>query len=279
MLEKIIKLSKKPSLYEKSESKFWDDSHISKEMLKAHLNKEVESATRKLEFVKKSVNWISEVLPKEKYKEILDLGCGPGIYCELLKERGYKVTGVDLSRNSINYAIKSAKEKRLDINYIVADYLEWKFPKEKNLITMIYCDFGVLSTKERKTILNKIYNSLDEEGVFLFDVFTPIKNKNKSEFKNWSVENKGFWSDKPYLLLESFYKYEKENTFLNQYIVSTSKKTDYYNIWEHTFEIEELIEELEKAGFSNIEIYKNVAGEKYFKDSKTMCLLARKNKC
>ena len=82
-------------------------------MLKAHLNENQESATRKLDFVKKSVAWINTVLPNHHYNNLLDLGCGPGIYAELFYQYGYQVTGIDLSKRSISYAQASAKQKDL----------------------------------------------------------------------------------------------------------------------------------------------------------------------
>ena len=49
-------VGKRPKPYEVTGLKFWDDPHISKGMFAAHLNTELESATRKLNFIKKSVN-------------------------------------------------------------------------------------------------------------------------------------------------------------------------------------------------------------------------------
>ena len=53
---------------------------------------------------------------------LLDLGCGPGIYAELFYQYGYQVTGIDLSKRSISYAQASAKQKGFDIIYLRSDY-------------------------------------------------------------------------------------------------------------------------------------------------------------
>lgn len=66
----------------------WEDEYISKNMLKAHLDENYDSATRKLEFVRRSVDWISETLPPSDYPALLDLGCGPGIYGEFFSKKG-----------------------------------------------------------------------------------------------------------------------------------------------------------------------------------------------
>lgn len=112
MNKQLLKFMQRPQLYEPSSNKFWNDEHISKGMLEAHLNKDWEAATRKHDFVINSVEWISSIAPPSLKNKLLDLGCGPGIYAELFKRKGYDVTGVDFSERSINYAIESAKKRK-----------------------------------------------------------------------------------------------------------------------------------------------------------------------
>ncbi|EOS51741.1 hypothetical protein C809_01201 [Lachnospiraceae bacterium MD335] len=104
MLTELTPLFKKPPLYAKTEIPFWDDEHISLQMLNAHLNPNYDGASRKLEFIEKSVDWISKILPSENYPSVLDIGCGPGLYTERYAKKGYRVVGVDFSHRSINYA-------------------------------------------------------------------------------------------------------------------------------------------------------------------------------
>lgn len=276
MLHMMKQLAQKPTLYQKSEAKFWNDPYISQRMLEAHLNPDLESATRKLDFVRQSVDWISNVLPSAQYERLLDLGCGPGIYTELLDQKGYRVTGLDLSKNSIEYAKKTAHKKGLDIQYLNSDYIESPIPGEYELITMIYCDFGVLSSQERKKLLSKVHDMLSPSGCFLFDVYTPLAYDNREEFKEWSFEDRGFWSPDPYLLLHSLYRYDESNTFLNQYIVAKEGTTTWYHVWEHTFTVEELEKDLHEAGFKNVRFYGNVAGAKFEPNSKTLCVIAER---
>lgn len=276
MLERIQGLAKKPAIDEKSDAKFWDDPYISSNMLEAHLNPEVEAATRKLEFVEKSVNWMGKILPPGLFGRLLDLGCGPGIYAELLDGKGYKVTGMDISEKSIEYAKKEAKKKGLDIEYCIGDYIQEPIQGEYDLATMIYCDYGVLDGRERALLLSKVYEVLAPGGCFLLDVFTPFAYENREETKTWSFEEKGFWSREPYLLLQALYRYDQENTFLNQYIVSTQRKICCYNIWEHTFLQQELAGELKRVGFKEMEFFGDVAGAPYEKESKTLCVVAKK---
>lgn len=273
-LLKII--SKRPGLYQQSKKNIWDDMYISKNILKAHLDQNLDSATRKIDFVKKSVDWISTVLPPANYPLLLDLGCGPGIYTERFYHKGYDVSGIDLSSRSITYAKRSACNNRLQIKYFQGDYTKINFCSHYNLITMIYCDFGVLPDTDRRELLIKIYDSLLPEGVFLFDVFTPLKYTGIEEVRDWEVVEEGFWSKEQSLSLHSFYRYDKDNTFLNQYIIATKSDISLYNIWEHTFTMEELKKDLKEAGFRKINAYGDAAGKQYGANSETLCILAQK---
>jgi len=124
MHEKILDfLQKKPLLYTKSTAPFWDDNHISKGMLAAHLNPNIEGASRKHDFIKKSVDWIAEICNTQDGNKLLDLGCGPGIYADKLYNIGFAVTGIDYSRRSIDYATKQAKMNHADIKYIYQKHL------------------------------------------------------------------------------------------------------------------------------------------------------------
>lgn len=206
---------------------------------------------------------------------MLDLGCGPGIYAEHFHHHGYFVTGVDISERSIEYAKDNANVKELNITYLHQDYLDLKCNKKFDVITLIYCDFGVLSDNNRKSLLSNIYNALNPNGTLIFDVFTSKQHENKQERTDWSYSNGGFWNKDPHVCLNSFHRYDESNTILNQTIVITDKSIESYNIWEHTFTPNQLKGELTEAGFTNIDIYGDIAGADYSNDSNIICAVAK----
>lgn len=181
MIVKTIAAMLNPAPYAPGTSSLWDDPHISKNMLKAHLSADVDGATRKHDFVARSVEWIATLAPPAKYPRLLDLGCGPGIYGNLLAKRGYSVTGIDLSERSISYAVEAARQSALDVTYICQNYLELNEMNDFDVITLIYCDFGVLSDADRRQLLMKIYQGLKPGGVLIFDVFTAKKYEGREE--------------------------------------------------------------------------------------------------
>ncbi|HGS9412614.1 class I SAM-dependent methyltransferase, partial [Clostridioides difficile] len=178
MLNKLCMYLERPELYKQSEINFWDDEYISKQLLKAHLDTNFEGASRNFNFIEDSVNWIVTVANPANYPKLLDLGCGPGLYAEKFAQKGYKVTGIDFSKRSINYAQNRNKETNLNINYLFQSYLNMNYNEEFDLATLIYCDYGALSTENRRLLMEKIYDSLKPGGKLILDVFTINKYNN-----------------------------------------------------------------------------------------------------
>jgi 2-polyprenyl-3-methyl-5-hydroxy-6-metoxy-1,4-benzoquinol methylase len=59
-----------------------------------------------------------------KESSMLDIGCGPGLYTMRLSELGYRVSGLDFSERSIEYAKShDSKPKYVLMNYVEMDYL------------------------------------------------------------------------------------------------------------------------------------------------------------
>ncbi len=277
MLKELFKYLKKPKLYAQNTCKFWDDEHISKGLLEAHLDPQLEASSRRHDFIDKSVEWITEIAPSSNYKKLLDLGCGPGLYAERLFKKGYKITGIDFSKRSINYAMDKACERNQDINYIYKNYLEINYNNEFELVTLIYCDFVVLSDEHREILLKKIYDSMKVGGRLIFDVFTLKEFENKKENNTWYLsEGSGFWKSERYICFESHFIYERDVRLDQFTIIDKDGKVDIIRNWFKVYTKDTIIKEIKKAGFDKIEIYSDVTGKPYFEESKTMCIVVEK---
>lgn len=276
MFKNLSLLLEKPALYTKTTVPFWDDEYISKKMLGAHLNPDFEGASRTFEFIEQSVKWINDLVPSSEYKEMLDMGCGPGIYAEQFAQAGYHVTGIDFSKRSINYATESAKKQDLDISYIYQNYLEMELDRQFDFVTMIYCDYGALSTEDRRTVMERMYHHLRDKGKVLLDVFSRAKYNNFEENQSWEIcEKNGFWSEEKYISLHGCYKYPDDVT-LEQTAVVTEKDKNVYYIWNTYFDKERICKEAKDVGFKVCEVFGDVAGAPYSNDSPTIAILLEK---
>lgn len=276
MFNELIKYTTKPGLYAPGTDNFWDDEHISKGLLEAHLDPNTNAATRKHEFLDKSVIWITKIAPPSQYKFLLDLGCGPGLYAERFSSAGYTVTGVDFSKRSIEYAKQQTLLNKSNIGYHYQNYLTIDYMEQFDVVTLIYCDYAVLPITERRILLEKVYQALRPNGKFIFDVFTPVMRKKESRSRHYH-EKGGFWSEKPHICLESVYQYnDEDNTELTQFIVITEETVKCYNIWDHYFTKEKLLSEVQPAGFKAIDFYGDVAGKGFSDTEETICCVCTK---
>jgi len=262
---------KKPEVFEKTTSNIWTDPYIRKQMLKEHLNTLSDGASRKPDSVNRITDFIlSHTKPAGR---LLDLGCGPGLYTSRFSDNGYQVTGIDFNEASIEYAA----EKRKDIHYITGDYIKEYPAGQYDAVIMIYCDLGTHSDKDRDVLLGHIYHSLDEGGVFIFDVFTKNIVKDKREGRNWEhAPTGGFWSENEYLLLSQTFHYPEHHAFAYQYNLLEGKDNKHFIIWDRYYSEEEITGVLKNTGFKNVRVYRDVVQDNNFTSSSEMFIVAEK---
>ena len=247
----LSETTKTPVLYEKGNAGMWEDDHISRHLLELHLNQDCDAASRKRGTIEKTVQWI-ETLPDNQQQAVLDLGCGPGLHCELLAEHAHRVTGVDFSQRSIAYARQSAGKKGLKIEYLLQNYLDLSFENQFDLVIMIFCDFDVLIPDDRTRLLKNIFRALKPGGLFIFDTLNAnAPAAMKIPGKSWEVAEKGFWKNGPYLALSETFHYPEANVILQQHIVcSEPDQRSVYRFWTHYYPNEVLVSILNEGGFT-----------------------------
>jgi SAM-dependent methyltransferase len=271
MFNELTRFLTKPELYAPSTKSLWDDEHISKGMLEAHLSPDSDAATRNPTFLAESVRWIAKIASPAQHKFLLNLGCGPGLYAEQFRKAGYSVTGLDFSRRSVAYAKEQTILNKSNIEYHYQDYLTISYTEQFDVITLIYCDYAALPTADRLSLLRKVHQALRPKGKFIFDVFTPTTRT--EERRSWQYyAGGGFFSGDAHICLESVHQYDDEGpTELTQHIVITEKTVNCYNIWNRFFTKEALLSEVQSVGFSTSEFYGDIAGKKLSDTGETIC--------
>jgi SAM-dependent methyltransferase len=256
----------------------WTNEHTSTQMLKYHLNESIDASSRNRGFIERSVAWIVSRFDVDKNSEIADFGCGPGLYANLLAERGAAVTGIDFSENSLKYARQAAAEKGLETNYVLTNYLEFETANRFDLITMIMCDFCVLSPAQRKKMLSKFHSLLKPSGFVLLDVYSLNTFDQKEESATYELNQlNGFWSSEDYYGFVNTFKYEQEKVILDKYtIIEASRKRVVYN-WLQCYSTDSIIHEFEENGFKAGELYSDVAGNAFTSESLEIAIVAKKS--
>ncbi len=240
----------------------WTDPHTSAQMLANHLNPDIDVSSRRAEFIDRSVAWIRSRFNVGPGTRIADFGCGPGLYANRLAGCGAQVTGIDFSSRSIEYARGVAAESGLDVDYRHGDYLEFNTDLRFDLILMIFCDFCALGPVLRRTLLEKFRTLLAPGGSVLLDVCSLGAFAEREEslvFQENMLD--GFWAPGKYYGFLSTLKYEEARVVLDKYTIAEPGRTRRFYNWLQYFSPDSLKQEFERAGFTEMEILGNVAGD------------------
>lgn len=117
--------------------------------------------------------WIHELIQSYYSVEqahILDVGCGAGFLSNFLSEKGFKVTGIDLSQESLQVA--RLRDPTLKATYTYADAYQLPFANQS--FEVVTCTDFLEHVSKPQLVLSEIERVLKPGGLFFFHTF----NKN-----------------------------------------------------------------------------------------------------
>jgi len=115
-------------------------------------------------------DFIEKELAADKSLKILDVGCGTGRHAIELTQRGYCVTGVDLSESQLKRAREKAEAVGLSIDFQCQDARNLPFDGEFDVAIMM-CEggFSLMETDEMNyEILKNVTKSLKPHAKLIF---------------------------------------------------------------------------------------------------------------
>ena len=200
----------------------------------------------------------------EKYapslpKRLIDLGCGTGSISVLLAEKGYEVTGVDISCEMLSAALKKASDKHIRVLLLEQDMA--KLDCGENYGAAI-CSFDGINYLTKREVLSFCFVcfsvSFCEGGVCSFDVNSKYKYENVIADNTLIYETDGL-----FLSWQNYY--QKDNGICDFYLTFFEKHGE---IWQRTDEYQRqrmysertLRNALEKAGLELCETVSDVSG-------------------
>ena len=264
----------RPAAFAPHDAPFWDDPHIARQMLAAHLDPATDAASRRPDTIARTVEHLRGALGLRRGDRLLDLGCGPGLYATAFARHGVLVHGIDLSSLSIDHAMGAARDAALPIEYRVGDYTAEPLGGPYEAAVMIYLDFGVLPDEARDRLLDAVRTALIPGGAFAFDVYgTPRPRVTDAAI---SVERSagGFWRPDPHLVIETTYRVGA-NLDVNQYAIVTDQDVITYRVWDHAYSVGELRTLLRRHGLRIDAVWSDLTGAPFRRASPTIAVLAR----
>jgi SAM-dependent methyltransferase len=247
----------------------WTDPYISKQMLHYHLSFQNDIASRRYQTIEKTVDFISSYIGPNT--SICDFGCGPGLYTNLLQQKGHRVYGVDISSNSLNYA----RNQNPNVTYKQLNYITDSLGESVDHAMMIWCDFGAMTPKGRSSFLQNLKQTLKPGGYFFFDVFSVNHFNQLVESLSHRTETDGFFMEGDVNITSKLVKYPSMNLSLSYDEAVGYKTIELYN-WDKHYTVEEMKILLNDNGFDIVEYYSDTMGNKDFTDNELLFFVCKK---
>jgi SAM-dependent methyltransferase len=158
-------------------------------------------------------NRIERNLKSFKVKTVWDATCGTGAQAIYLYKKGYKVTASDYSK----VMLASARKKCPTLSFKQADIRKAHLGRFDAVIS-IFNAIGHLSKKDFEKALKNIRKSLNEDGIYIFDIFNldyMRKNFISHEFLDTAQETNNV----------KYVRFNNNKLNLNTGLMSISQKT------------------------------------------------------
>lgn len=257
----VVQREMVPKPWEEGEKIPWNDPAFSRRMLKEHLSQKHDAASRRTATIKKHVDWIDSFVLDGKLSRILDLGCGPGLYCARLAALGHACHGIDFSPASIEYAVKNAPE---GCTYTLGDIRSTDFGSGYDLVLLIFGEFNVFRPGDARLILEKASAALNQGGKLLLEVstFDTVYELGNQPATWYSAKNELFAEEPHLCLMESFWD-EAQNVATERYYIveAASGEVTRYAASTQAYENEELAKLVLEAGFLAPVFYPSLTGK------------------
>lgn len=273
-MNNLLKHLYSPSPFENSKNNIWTDSSFSSFVFNSYFKPEIYGGSKGHDFVRRVSLFISNKFPSSHYKNLLDLGCGPGLYAVALSSQGYNVTGIDYSASAIQYAIKNSKNRY--VQYYQDDILSFQLNRTFNICTIIYQTYSTFSYENRRKLLKNIYKHLDDNGLLIFDVPSIHYYNQLSPINIWEYRS----HDNPitsseHLALYSLEKYS-DNIILNKsiYIFKDNTIKKFYD-WMKCFDKNNISKEISDL-FQIEHYFSDIDGTPLSSDSNNLTIIGRK---
>lgn len=220
----------------------------------------------------KLADLIEHQIPKTDYPNLVDVGCGRGRHSISLAERGYHVTGFDLSTKAIQKAKKIADKRGLrNVRFLVND-MRSPLPKKFDAALNLFTTFGYfLDDEENTKVLKSIHKMLDKNGLFLIDFLNAKKVERELVPNDAGSHNNIKYKIQRYI--EDGFVYKKIK-FEGDQVEKKAEYTERVRLFDKDW----FQKNLNKTGFKPVHIWGNYSGDPFDEDHSPRLIILSKAK-
>ncbi len=202
---------------------------------------------------------------------VLDLCCGPGRHAVEFARRGFRVTGVDRSPFLLARARERAAESQVTVEWAQEDMRRFERPCAFHLACSLFTSFGYFEREQEDLeVLRHIERSLNPGGVLVLEMLGKerlarvYQNAVATEFPDGAV------------LLQRHEVVSDWSRIRNEWILLKDGRYRTFQ-FEHTiYSGRELKERLLASGFSEVQLFGDLAGAAYDVEAARLVAVARK---
>lgn len=216
------------------------------------------------------VEKVIALLGVEPGANILDLCCGVGRHSIELARRGFDVTGVDRTRQYLDYAKKQAQAQGVEVTFVRDDMRVFCRQEAFDAIINLFTSFGYSEDpQEDRQVLLNAHCSLRAGGVLLMDMMGKEVLARIFRERDWHEED-------GILVLEERKLSQNWSWIESRWIMIKDGERTELNLSHRLYSAAELISLLHECGFTQVEVYGDLAGSPYDQTAKRLVVVARK---
>lgn len=217
----------------------------------------------------KAMHFLAERFKKDGH--ILDVGAGTGNMALALAKRGFHLTAAEPEEIMAEQIEQKAQLMQLPIT--VSTKTMQQLNQLDEMYDGIYCIGNTLvhlnSLEEIRTFIGQVYEKLNKNGVFIFQIVNFDKVLLKQDFRFPIIEKEHFTFERQYDLADSGHI-----LFTTTITANNVAKTN--TIPLYPAQSAQLLAILEQSGFNDINAYGNFEDKAYSMDTPALIITAKK---
>lgn len=241
----------------------WNEPGFSERMLHEHLSQEHDAASRRTAKIDRHVEWIHREVLRGHRTQILDLGCGPGLYTDRLAKMRHACTGIDFSPASIRYAREQTKISGTACAYTLGDLRQATYGEGYGLAMFLFGEFNVFRPSDIRAILNKAHAALAANGLLLVEVSThDAVCRLGHQTAHWYTSPGGLFSPEPHVVLQESFWDDASATATTRHVVIDAATADatLYAATYQAYTCDAITGLLSDCGFNALHFYPSLLG-------------------
>jgi SAM-dependent methyltransferase len=203
-------------------------------------------------------------------KQVLDIACGAGRHAVALAERGYAVTGLDISAQFLSEAGRFARERGVSVDWRLGDMRRLAFDRQFDAAVCLGNSFGYLSRVDTRHFLRQLSAALCEGAKFV------LESGAVAESILPSLVSSRWMQVGPILFLSSVDYDAARSRLISHYTFVRGNEREEKTAEIIVYTVGELGELFSEAGFSVEGLFASPAKEPFQVGAPRLLLVARK---